>query len=294
MKKFLYILFVFIRFSAVAQVSDMVFVGTANLKSDVFFTYKLQVTDSAGVLRGYSVTDVMGEDETKTAVRGTIDIAKKQMNIVETRMIYTKSSSPKSDFCYVHAHLKISGGKGTTMLKGRFTGYKEDGKTECASGTLTLVSAKDVLDKLLQLVDTSKLAHPADTAHRRPTEIVYEKEVAQKDILKVAPGKTLELVCPDTAVRLDIWDSEHVDGDIISLYEGNKPLLQNFLLTGRNKTVHLRMPDQGNDTLTLVAENEGTDPTNTARVKITSGKMVRYLDATTTVDKKVTIVLKRP
>ena len=53
------------------------------------------------------------------------------------------------------------------------------------------------------------------------------------------------------------------------------------------------MLDKTVDTLKIVAISEGTDPLNTARVKITSGSEVYYIDATSSIGKDVFIILRK-
>ena len=119
--------------SATAQVSGIVFIGSLSLKgTDQHYPYKLQFTDSAGIIKGYSLTDIGGANETKSAVEGTINKSNKEISFDELNIVSTKSSSPKEDFCFIHAHLRVITVKGTKMLKGHFEGTNYDGKTSCA------------------------------------------------------------------------------------------------------------------------------------------------------------------
>ena len=238
----------------------------------------------------------MGADETKTAVRGTIDIAKKQLNITETKMIYTKSSASRSDFCYIHAHLRISKLQGMTLLKGHFDGYKEDGKTICASGKLALVNAQDILNKLLEIADTDKSESPITEnvgQAEKPVKIVYEKGIPESEVIKVLPGKAFEFLCKDTLLKLELWDSEDIDGDIVSVYQGKTQLIENYKLTGRNKILYIPIGAKEKDTLTMIPVSEGSEPNCTARIKLTSGNNTIYIDAITTMGKDILIILKR-
>ena len=279
-----------------AQVTNVVFIGSVSVDGGKVYPYKLFVTDSAATLTGYSVMDVMGTDETKTAVTGSVDRGKKQIAIRETKIIYTKSKESDTDFCYLHARLKAGAIKGANTLKGHFTGYKADRKTVCAKGKIMLVCAQDVLDKLLEIAEKEKIPEPAaaDTANTVPkVRIIHEKEVDDKIVTKLLPGKTLELPFEQAVVTLEIWDSKNIDGDIITLERDNVPLLERYTISGRRKTVTVDMGDSRSVNLKVICVSEGVEQVNTARIKLTAGKDVYYLDASTTMTENVTITLKR-
>ena len=275
-----------------AQGPDLVFIGAVTVKGGAVYNYTLHVNDSAGILKGYSVTDIMGADETKTAVTGTIDAAKKQFIFRETRLIYSKSKAGKSDLCYIHARLKISATNGATTLKGSFDGFKEDGKTSCATGKLTLVNAQNVLDKLLEIAKDENIPNP-DSIAKPETVYTYETEIADSKTLKALPGKPTELYCSSPTINVELWDAKTIDGDIITLQQDNNTVLENYTLTAQHKQLTLSIGDKKTTTLSLIAVSEGSEPMNTARIKIISGDAIYYIDATTTIGKNVTVVLKR-
>jgi len=291
------LVFIFIAFkiSSYAQaISNIIFIGTAVVNGGQAYAYRLQVNDSAGNLAGYSVTDVTGPNETRTAVKGTLNAEKKQIYFHETRVLSTKSAT--DEFCFIHARLKITKIQGATSLKGTFKGYKEDGKTTCASGKMVLMCADDVLGKLLKLAKKEGIERSdTDTLIRLPPKIVVvnEKEIPAADIQQLMPGKVVELQCPSVKVNVEIWDSKNIDGDKITLQQENVPILENFVISGTRKTIPIDMGKNATVTLRLIAQSEGSEPLNTSRIRITSGNKEYYVDATTTIDRSVRIVLKR-
>ncbi|MEI8278162.1 MAG: hypothetical protein WCG87_00280 [Bacteroidota bacterium] len=271
-----------------AQTQNLIFIGVAKVKGSVSYSYKLQFTDSANKIYGYSVTDVMGPNETKTEVLGTIDNDKQKLSFRERKIIYTKSKESKDNFCYLHADLKITNIKGATALKGHFTGYKEDAKTVCAKGELLLFSANDVLDQLLKIAPKRDSVEKADSSkieHRENSNIT--------NVIKLAPGKTFDLHCPSNTLNLEVWDDKNIDGDIITIMQNTKYILQNYTLQRDHRLLHIDLSANQTDTLKVIAINEGSEPTNTARIKITSGNMTQYIDATTTISTPVYIYLKQ-
>ena len=286
--------FLFFQFSSFGQISDMVFIGSASVKGGDAYTYKLQVTDSNGFLKGYSVTDVMGPNETKTNVSGTFNTNKKQIDYRETKLVYTKSNAKRSEFCYIYGHLKISEKQGATLIKGHFTGYQEDGKTECASGKMMLVCAQDVLSKLLEIAKKDSVDSAASVPHEKEIRHVHEEATPSSSIKKLTSGDTLEIRCSSPTVSIEVWDAKNIDGDVITLQQDDKILLDKYSLVSSHKQVIVDLGTRPSSTLTLTAITEGSEPLNTARIKITSGTdEPYYIDATNTIGKKVIFTLKR-
>lgn len=300
MRKILFIICLSFSFISLhAQITNEVFVGAVTTADKQTYSYKIQISDSNGVLTGYSITDVMGPDETKTLLKGTVNAAKKTIRFKETRVVYSKSKSP--DLCFLSGTLKISSKKGTTVLKGTFTGKKSDGATECASGNMALISGKDIMSKLLNskmkndtMVDKISKVLAADN-EPQTEKVVYQTEdaVPESKIMKVTPGSTKELICPGTNATLTVWDARTIDGDIITITQNGAVILDKYTLRGIYKDINVHLRENMSDTIKVIAINEGTEPLNTARMKITSGSMTQYIDASTTMDKPIWIVLKK-
>lgn len=279
-----------------AQVSNVVFVGTITLASGQGYSYKMQLADSNGILNGYSITDLMGTNETKTLVKGSIDAKQKQLKFRETKLVYSKSG-PATELCFINATLKASNKKGTTILKGTFKGYQANGTTECASGTMMMVSAKDVMDLLMKkdvkkdtLID--RLLAPEAPEEQKPT-VVYQKpdNIPESSIAKIPPGTIKEIPHSATTAQLQVWDAKTIDGDVISISQNGKPILTNYKITSIYKELSINLHES--DTLKVTAISEGAEPLNTARVKIMTGNDTHYIDASTTLDKPIWIVLKK-
>ena len=269
-----------------AQLSGLVFVGGAKVKGGATYTYKLTFSDSNDTIKGYTVTDVMGPNETKTNITGTIQPHKQTLTFTEQRIVYTKSTAGKEDFCFLHATLKVTNIKGVTGLKGHFTGYKEDGKTVCAKGEMLLMSSQDVLEKLLAMApkrdSVPEVVHPSTAPQETPTQVAH-----------VLPGKSLDVWTTTEDVTLEVWDDKNIDGDVITLLHKEQALLKDYTLKHEHMRLNVHTGSNTTDSLTVIAVNEGSEPTNTARIQLTSGKDIQYIDATTVMGKPVQIVLKR-
>lgn len=266
------------------QLSGVIFVGSVTLKgTDEHYPYKIQFTDSNGVIKGYSLTDIGGANETKSAIRGTINKSNKEIIFDELNIVSTKSKSPKEDFCFIHAKLRVSTIKGAKILKGHFTGTGYDHKTTCADGSIMLFSAADVIDKLMGMV--------AKTDTTKNKVVPTKDDKAPDQVFKISPGSNMEIVSDGTAI-LDIWDNAKIDGDIVSIEHNGKNILDHYMIKGDMKELTVKM-EQTIDTITIIAISEGAEPPNTARVKVTSGNATYYIDASSTISQPVRIILKR-
>lgn len=87
-------------------------------------------------------------------------------------------------------------------------------------------------------------------------------------------------------IRLDFYDNAQIDGDIITVLLNNKPLASNQKLTAKPITLEIKVdlnnPEQE---ITMVAENLGDIPPNTALLIITAGNK-RYQLYLTSTEKK--------
>lgn len=278
-----------------ADNNTYVFLGTIVPDGGVAYSYKLVLDDSDGNLSGYSLTDLLGPNETKTAVVGTVNKLKKQMDFRETHLVYTRAKLQAKDFCFLKCHVKLT--NDGTKLKGSFTAFDNLGKNTCGSGKLHLIAAKVLLEKLMKMVGAdSTTALSIDTLKASNTTVKLDdadKNVTADKVKSVQPGNTTELNCPTGTALIQIWDAKTVDGDKISVYQDGVPLLKEYTITNHPKLLTVKLNDNKKSVLKIVANNEGYELLNTARIKIASGSEVYYIDATTTIGKNVTVILTR-
>ena len=100
------------------------------------------------------------------------------------------------------------------------------------------------------------------------TKVIFEKS---KDI----NGRKTEVIetvdIDESRVTIKIWDSDKVDGDIISLNLNGYWVLKNYKITDKVKTIMFTLTSDSND-LILYAENLGRMPPNTAAISVWNGK----------------------
>ena len=157
--------------TAFAGLIDTLYIGTAKLQDGRLITYKLQLTDSEGSVKGYSIMDINGDDETKATISGTVNSAGTQILFKEQNVVYTKSKSGEPDFCLLQGSLKVKNYGGTRLLRGHFEGYVNGGNSICANGKLILISPKDIFKILGKSEESIDSAINENVAHNEPTEI---------------------------------------------------------------------------------------------------------------------------
>ncbi len=321
LKNIILVFCLFLPAQLIAQIDNKLFIGVASLDSGITISYKFQFSTADNKISGYTIADVNGHNETKSSITGTIDDAQKHIKFKESGIIYTKSMSDKAEFCFIQGNLKRLKFKGTVALKGDIVGFKADGVTPCANGKLILIDATNAMQLLLnhnmfdsletndknntkvlatkkegskmEIISNDTFVNNTKAINESKKEQIITTETIPKEILKIAPGKAIEISCPVANYAFEVWDDKNVDGDIIDVYEGVKPILKNYKLTENRIHLNLNMLDKTVDTLKIVAISEGTDPLNTARVKITSGSEVYYIDATSSIGKDVFIILRK-
>jgi len=132
------------------------------------------------------------------------------------------------------------------QLRGSWTGKASDGKTACDPGTI-------VLTRFDKSSFKPELKLPP-TLTKRKAELVKE--------IRVDTG----------IIKIDFYDNGTIDGDTISVYVNNMPIVSNKLLTTKpvsiNVKIDMNKPDQE---LIMVGENLGSIPPNTALMIIYAG-----------------------
>jgi len=102
----------------------------------------------------------------------------------------------------------------------------------------------------------------------------------------------------DTGViRLDFYDNAQIDGDIITVLLNSQPLASNQKLTAKPITLEIKVDlNNREQEVTMVAENLGDIPPNTALLIITAGtkKYQLYLTSTEKKNAQVRFIYEAP
>lgn len=126
------------------------------------------------------------------------------------------------------------------------TGKAIDGKTVCEPGSIVLTRFDKSLFK-------PEVKLPPSLTNRK-AELVKE--------IKVDTGN----------IKIDFYDNGQIDGDTISVYVNNMPLVSNRMLKTQPVSVSIRVDQKKTvQEVIMVGENLGSIPPNTALMIITAG-----------------------
>jgi hypothetical protein len=87
-----------------------------------------------------------------------------------------------------------------------------------------------------------------------------------------------------------VWDGGVVDGDVITVLFNDKPVLTNYMLDKPHKQITLPITKRMNK-ITIIAEDEGANPPNTANIGLIDGGKFYNLTAYNNKGKKAEIVI---
>lgn len=132
------------------------------------------------------------------------------------------------------------------QLRGSWTGKTMDGKIICPPGTI-------VLTRFDKSAFKPELKLPPSLTKRK-TELVKE--------IKVDTG----------FIKIDFYDNGQIDGDTISVYANNMPVVSNRLLTTKPVSIIIKIDlKRTEQELIMVGENLGSIPPNTALMIVYAG-----------------------
>ena len=243
--------------------------GTLVMKTGETFPYKLEITDSGNAIKGYSLT-YQPPDETKTTIHGKLDRSLRTLSFKEKDIVYSHSVPTKAFMCLVNATLDYVYEGGKYVLKGPVTSREAD-NTACTQGEIVFTNEQEIQNLFAyhEQFDTvitmkKRVVAPVDAT---TAPVVQEPLVTDK----VTTGVEKAYDWHSDTLVIDVWDGGTVDGDRITLQFNGETYLTNYFLQKEKK--QLRIPISGYEvnTIAILADNEGSDPPNTASILLTDG-----------------------
>lgn len=197
----------------------------------------------------------------KEEFEGTYDTASKILNIQELKVSLFKIPSDCIPCIKNYILTYHTDGK-EEQLRGSWTGKMMDGKSSCPVGTIVM----------------TRIQKPAFKPELPPALLQRKNELVK------------EIYVDTGYVKLDFYDNGQIDGDTISVYINNIPVVVNKMLTAKPVTVMVRIdftkPEQE---VIMVGENLGSIPPNTALMMVNAGDK-RYQLFLTSDEKKNSLV----
>jgi len=265
MRYFLHLLISLTFFCSTAQ--QIEYVGLLALQDSTFIPYKIELTQENGKLKGFSYTDLNGPHESKNTLVGRYDEKENKIEFREVDIVYTKSPINELDFCYVYFAGKLRNLNGSAKIDGDFKSFYDD-LQPCINGKIALQSVEKTerkMDKILSRVEKSKKV--ADSIKQR---IANSKFINNSDRQGFKGGEILNVFWKSKIAYLEIWDPGTVDGDAMSIVLNGKVIKESYAPKKAKTKIPLFFDKEINK-LTLKALSEGTEPPNTAQIRITDG-----------------------
>lgn len=265
MKSF-FLIFLFIS-SFLSHAQEIEYLGLLALPDSTFISYKVDLKVQDGKLYGFSYTDMNGPHESKNTLVGRYDDKENTIEFREVEIVYTKSPIKELDFCYVYFKGKLRNLNGRAKIDGDFKSYYDD-LEPCINGQLMLQSAEKIKRKYDKI--TSKVEKSNKIADSVKQRIASNQFFDNNERQGLMGGETLNVFWESKTAYLEIWDPGKVDGDEMSIVLNGKVIKESYSPLKAKTKIPLTFNKEIN-TLTLKALSEGTDPPNTAQIRITDG-----------------------
>jgi hypothetical protein len=267
-KSVLAILLSLIPFFSFAQ--PFTLTGSVNMNTDEVFTYKIVFTESQGSIKGYSIT-YDPPNETKAAITGTLDKAGRSLSFRETEIIYSHDVRTRAYMCLLDAKTEYVQSLKGKILQGALSGNEAD-RTACTGGTVTFA----VPEEISLLFDRREQFDTIITMKKKAKETpvaVAQPPVAEQPMVtdKITKGTDKTYEWHSDTVIIDIWDGGVSDGDQVTIEYNGRTYLSKHVLSKQKKQLRLPVSPTGMDIITILADNEGWDPPNTATLMLTDG-----------------------
>lgn len=295
LKKNLLILLTFFLFNlTVVSQNNYEFFGAIKLNGNdkTLITYRLVFEENNGIIKGYSVTDLDGNHETKNLIEGTYDKKEKLFSFKEKDILYTKSKFDESSFCFVNFSGKVKLVENTSKVEGNFKGlYKNN--TKCIDGTVTLVGSNriyNLANKVNKKIQKSKKVDAKTKEQVNPIAILDSLKIN-----KLVSNQNLNVFWNSKKFKMDIFDSEKEDGDIINVYHNNVLILSKYKVLKTKKSIEIILESPTNE-FVIEALNDGLIAPNTAKIILYDDKRTIELLSKLNKNEKasITVIKKEP
>ncbi len=251
------------------QPAKVVLHGTIAMATGEQFPYRIEITETNGVITGYAYT-YDEHDEAKAVIKGKVDKATRKLSFKETEIVKSSLVTTKAFMCMVQAAMEYKGGK----LSGPAVNKQLD-NTACTAGTITfsnnaeveaLFASHDEYDVEIKMGEKKKAPVETPAPPAAATNIQQEPTTE-----KITAGIEKSYAWYSDSVVIEVFDGGYFDGDIVTIYMDEKPVLNKFVLLKQKKRLSVALPATGVHTISILAENEGSDPPNTATLRLLDG-----------------------
>ena len=274
MKKILIITFLFFQ----SQLNAEEYVGSIILSDSTIYTFELNLIINKENIKGYSLTNYGTNSETKSSIEGTFDKTENVYEIIEKKIIYTKSKENTKNFCHLRIVLSEKGSYKSKRLEGEFIGYYDNNK-KCAEGKIILFK-KEELKKI-----------EYGTKKRIQKSRNNESEDNNKKITLNKDDK-FYIKTSKKYISIRVWDPNQEDNDMILMKFNDDLILENYSTKNKQKKRRVKL-NKGRNILFISAINEGNNPPNTSAVEIKVDKQIYQIETNLKMKNDVIIFIDR-
>jgi len=268
------------------------------------FDYKLVFTDSLGHIKGHSYTWLYQNAEVKAAISGYIDRGAKTIAFREDSIIYNRGFQSNATICLINSTLSYRQEEGGNVFKGPTTS-SDITNVACDAGSIVFqdseaLRALFVEQKAPEPSKVAKVGNPSG----KPIRIVYDtvakapkRPVATAELMnqveKITQGVEKVYDWHSDTIVVHIWDGGRVDGDVISIYQNDVPVLRNYTIKKEPRQLALAFTGAKTEVFTIVAHHEGNEPPNTTDVMLVDGSIRHSILVYNSIGKKGVIKIRK-
>jgi len=243
------------------------YVGGIKLNDSLVISYKINFIENNGEVKGYSVTDLGGEHETRSNIFGEYNKKDKILSFREIGIVYTKSPISQNDFCFLNTTFKNFEFGKTKKVKANFVGLFSD-NTKCINGEILLGTQEKAEERVQKVVSKIKKSNKiADSVKQKLNEFNL-MNVLKMNILK--KDQTLSIFSKSNSIKLIVFDGGKLDGDEINIMINGETILNNYRANKSEKIIVIELKNK-KTSIVIKANNEGEIAPNTVVVKLDDG-----------------------
>ncbi len=251
-------------------------------------------------------------------VRGKFSENSRTISIKNLPITYFRGRNIDGVDCYMDFEALLTASKLSTNLKGSFVPHDRY-KYTCPGLRITyqLDTAQKAVDSTSRNNTTAikkywqprpedlVIASPVSTAATVESEDTLingfttpiKKEVFKQMVKNFEQRKNVlqkEIEIENDSIRVSFYDNGDIDGDSIAVFMNKVPVLTNQLLSAKSLNMYLAFSNEKPTTdISMVAENLGTIPPNTALMIITDGEKRHEVYMSSSLTQNATVRLKR-
>jgi hypothetical protein len=253
------------------------------------YTITYTITEE-NILTGFSISDLNGKEETKAQLTGKYNAKEKTLSFDEKKIVYSKGETPSDEFCLMKVKGKIEKKGGKTIFTGDFNAVGLSDDIICASGTLILLSEKDISElsakasKVIQkLPKVDSIAVPK-----------VDPTPWSRNVFEIESGKSIELELKSDQLIIELVDDRFQDGDRVSVLKNGVKVINNLELTNRVQSFKYEIGKEEKEiTFSFIAEDEGSIALTTFKAVIKNGRENNLIMTSLNKGEKIKVIFKR-